>query len=230
MKAFSIFTRVVFIVCVPFFLFTAGIGIAVNSHWLYTAGFEKYNITQVTGISEPELSKAATGLINYFNSGEKYINLQVIKNGQPFTLFNDKEVMHLADVKGLIWLDYKVLIGTFLFLLIFAAFYFRRAANKHHLAQGLLGGGVLTLVMGLALGVGILTGFESLFWNFHLLSFSNDFWLLDPTKDYMIMMFPEPFWYDAFGFVAILTLGLAVVVGALGGVYLRISKIKNQNS
>ncbi len=230
MKAFSIFTRVLFIISVPFFLFTASTGIAVNSHWLYTAGFEKYGIAQVTGISDSELNKAATGLIQYFNSGEKYINLQVAKNGQPFTLFNEKEVLHLADVKALIWLDYKVLIGTFVFLLIFAAFYVRRKANKHHLAQGLFGGGVLTLVMGLALGVGILTGFEQLFWNFHLLSFSNDFWLLDPTKDYMIMMFPEEFWYDAFGFVAILTLGLAVVVGALGGVYLRISKIRNQNS
>jgi uncharacterized protein YneF (UPF0154 family) len=42
----------------------------------------------------------------------------------------------------------------------------------------------------------------------------------------MIMMFPGEFWYDTFGFVAILTLGLAIIVGAMGGVYLRISKIK----
>ncbi len=122
MKVFSIFTKSLFILCMPFFLFTASIGIAINSHWLYKAGFEKYNITQVTGISLPELNKAATGLIRYFNSSEEYINLQVIKDGQPFTLFNEKEVQHLKDVKGLIWLDYKVLLGTFLYLLIYAGF------------------------------------------------------------------------------------------------------------
>jgi integral membrane protein (TIGR01906 family) len=229
MKVFSILTKILFIICIPFFLFTASIGIAVNSHWLYTAGFEKYNITQVTGITLPELNKAASGLIKYFNSGEEYINLQVIKNGEPFTLFNDKEVQHLKDVKGLIWFDYWVLIGTFAYLLIYAGFHERRKANKRNLAQGLFGGGILTIVLGLVLGVGILFGFDQLFWNFHLISFSNDFWLLDPTKDYMIMMFPGDFWYDAFGFVAILTLGLAVIVGAMGGVYLRIiSKIINQ--
>jgi integral membrane protein (TIGR01906 family) len=226
MRIFSLFAKIIFIICMPFFLFTASIGIAINSHWLYSAGFEKYDIAQVTGITLPELNKAATGLIQYFNSSDEYINLQVIKDGQPFTLFNEKEVQHLKDVKGLIWLDYKVLIGTFVFLLIYAGFHVKRTANKRNLAQGLFGGGVLTVVLGMALGIGILFGFDNLFWNFHLLSFSNDFWLLDPTKDYMIMMFPGEFWYDTFGFVAILTLGLAIIVGAMGGVYLRISKIK----
>ena len=119
MKIFSIFAKSLFILCIPFFLFTAGIGIAVNSHWLYSAGFEKYGIPQVTGISMEELNKAATGLIHYFNSGEEYIDLQVIKDGEPFTLFNEKEVRHLKDVKGLIWLDYWVFIGTAVYLLVY---------------------------------------------------------------------------------------------------------------
>jgi hypothetical protein len=65
MKVISIFTKSLFILCIPVFLFTASIGIAVNSAWLYKAGFEKYDIAQVTGISEPELNKAANGLIQY---------------------------------------------------------------------------------------------------------------------------------------------------------------------
>ncbi len=231
MKIISVLAKALFILCVPFFLFTASTGIAINSHWLYNAGFEKYGIEEVTGITMPELNKAATGMIDYFNSGEEYIDLQVIKDGQLFTLFNEKEVQHLKDVKGLIWFDYWVFIGTAVYMLIFTGFHVRRNANKRNMAQGLFGGGILTLVLGAALGIGILSGFEDLFWNFHLISFSNDFWLLDPTTDYMIMMFPGEFWYDAFGFVAILTLGLAAVVGAMGGVYLKmISKIRNQKS
>ena len=31
------------------------------------------------------------------------------KDGKPFELFNQQEVIHLEDVKGLIWLDYRVL-------------------------------------------------------------------------------------------------------------------------
>ena len=40
-------------------------------------------------------------------------------------------------------------------------------------------------------------GFEGLFLKFHEISFSNDFWLLDRSKDFLIMMFPENFFLDA---------------------------------
>ena len=41
------------------------------------------------------------------------------------------------------------------------------------------------------------------------------FWMLDPSKDYLIMLFPEGFFYDAalFGFGAVLL--LAMVVGGI---------------
>jgi len=30
-----------------------------------------------------------------------------------------------------------------------------------------------------------------------MVSFSNDLWILDPSKDYLIMMFPQEFFNDA---------------------------------
>jgi uncharacterized membrane protein len=33
------------------------------------------------------------------------------------------------------------------------------------------------------------------------MSFSNDLWLLDPSKDYLIMMFPQGFFFDAAVFI-----------------------------
>ena len=44
--------------------------------------------------------------------------------------------------------------------------------------------------------VGVLIGFDDLFRQFHLLSFANDFWLLDPRTDHLIQMFPQGFWFD----------------------------------
>ena len=36
------------------------------------------------------------------------------------------------------------------------------------------------------------------FWtSIHLVSFDNDLWLLDPSKDRLVMLVPESFWYDS---------------------------------
>jgi integral membrane protein (TIGR01906 family) len=54
-------------------------------------------------------------------------------------------------------------------------------------------------------GITSLFFFEQMFTQFHLIMFHNLYWLLDPSKDYLIMLFPEGFWVDAvyLGIVAI---------------------------
>ena len=201
---------------------SASLGWVANSPWLYKYGFSKYNISQTTGLAQSELEKAATGLISYFNSDDEYISLTVMKNDETFELFNEKEVAHLRDVKGLIRLDYRLLLGTLIYALGYAGVSLFRRKKKYlsQLAWGLVSGGGLTLALMLALGLGTLLGFERLFLQFHLISFTNELWILDPAKDYMIMLFPQGYFYDAALFCAGITGGLAVILGGAGGGYL----------
>ena len=222
MKILVIATKWLFSLCLPILLLTVSIGWAVNSHWLYKYGFEKYNVSQTTGMAESELEKAATGLISYFNSGEANISLTVVKDGEPFELFNQREVTHLRDVKGLIWLDYWVLLGTLIYTLSYAgaSLFWRRGRYWRWLGWGVVSGSGITLALMLALGLGTLLNFDQLFYQFHLFSFSNEFWQLDPAKDYLIMLFPGGFWYDAAIFCAGITAGLAILLGGMAGGYL----------
>ena len=222
MKILGITSKWLFIMCLPFLLLTASIGWAVNSLWLYQHGFTKYSVSQTTGLPEAELEKAARGLINYFNSDEEYISLAVVKDDQSFELFNQREVIHLKDVKGLIWLGYWVLLGTVIYTLTYAAvsLFWRRKRYWRRLAWGVVGGGSVTFALMLALGLGTLLGFDQLFLQFHLISFTNPFWQLDPSKDYLIMLFPQGFWYDATLFCALVTIAGAVVLSGAAGVYL----------
>ena len=226
MKILVIAAKWIFMLCLPILLLTASIGWGVNSTWLYKYGFEKYNVSQTTGIAEVELEKAATGLISYFNSGEEYISLTVIKDGKPFELFNQREVVHLRDVKGLIRLDYWVLLGTLIYTLSYAgvSLIWQRKRHWRRLAWAVVGGSGITLALMLAIGLGILLNFDQLFWQFHLLSFSNEFWQLDPTRDYLIMLFPGGFWYDAAIFCALATVGLAIILGGVAGGYLLLTR------
>jgi len=218
LKPLIFIARWLFVLCMPALLLSAGIGWAVNSLWLYHAGFVKYNISQTTGLADTELDKAAQGLISYFNSREELINVTVEKDGQPFRLFNEREVIHLKDVKDLFWLDYKVLLGTLLYALAYCGFYLKRRSQWRQLARAVATGSGLTLAIMVALWLGSLINFEQLFWQFHLISFSNDFWQLDPSRDYLVMLFPGGFWYDTVLYIALAAAAMAVMLGgaALG--------------
>jgi len=219
MKTFSMVTRVLLILAIPAFLFSLSIGIALNSQWLYEAGFVKYNIPQVTGITMPELDKAAAGIITYFNNGDEYINVQIIKDGQPYQLYSEdqKEIVHMKDVKALFHLDYKVLLGSFIVMIACLGIILARK-NRRRLYWGLTGGGALTLGIVIALGIGVLTGFfDTLFIKFHEIAFTNTDWLLDPNIDVLVQMFPDGFWQDAVSFIGLLAASSALVIGIIGG-------------
>ncbi len=216
MKILKIIARWVFILCLPALLLTASVSAAMNCRWLYQYGFNKYDVGRVTGLAPAELEKATGGLIRYFNSNEDYISLTVIKDGQPFTLFNEREVQHLKDVKALFQLVYKVLIGTGVYALVFLGISLFWWRDKRRLGWGLLGGGALTLVLMAAVGIMVALDFDRFFLQFHLFSFANDFWQLNPATDYLIMLFPQGFWFDATLFCAGGTALLAIILGGVG--------------
>lgn len=223
MRTFGFIARWLFILCLPVLLLTASIAWAVNSLWLYEQGFDKYRISQATGLSPSELDKAARGLISYFNSGEADINVTVTKDGRTFALFNEREVIHLRDVKELFRLDYRVLLVTLVYALGYAGanLFLKR---RLRLAREVATGAGLTLALMLVLGVGILLDFSGLFLQFHLISFTNDLWQLDPSRDYLIMMFPEGFWADAARYIALATFGMAVTLFGASAGYLLIRR------
>jgi integral membrane protein (TIGR01906 family) len=208
--------RWLFVLCLPVLLLTASVNAASNSLWLYKYGFEKYDVSRVTGLAPAELVKAARGLIHYFNSSDEFISITVLKDGKPFILFNEREVAHLKDVKGLFWLAYKVLLGSLVYALLFVGLSLLWWRDRKLLGGGLFYGGCLTLVLMLVLGLVIAFDFDEFFLQFHLLSFANDFWMLNPATDYLIMLFPQGFWYDAALFCALGTAAGALILGGIG--------------
>ena len=215
-------TRVIFISALPALLVSAVIAFEFNSLWLYKDGFEKYNVSQTTGLAEAELEKAATGLISYFNSDEEYISITVVKDGQPFELFSQREVAHLRDVKQLVRLDYRLLLGTAIYAGAYAGVcLWRRKKLGQRLARAVIIGGSIALGMIIVLGVGsVALNFDQLFTQFHFLAFTNELWMLDPSRDLLIMLFPEGFWYDASMLFGQIVAGVAGTLLGVAGVYL----------
>ena len=218
-KTFGALARGIFILSLPLLLLSASIAIAINSRPLYEYGFERYGVSQTTDLSPAQLDSVTRQLIGYFNSSDEPIAIMVVRDGQEVPLFKQKEVSHLADVKKLIQLDYFVLLGTMVFAAGYAFVSWTR--RRKELALSAITGSGLSLALLLGLGLMASLNFDQFFWQFHLIAFSNDFWQLDPATDYLIRLFPEPFWSDATLFVGLLTAIGALAVGVAGWLYLK---------
>jgi integral membrane protein (TIGR01906 family) len=224
LNIYSNIARWLFIFSLPALIISATVNLEFNSLWLYQNGFEKYDVGQVTGLDEGELEKVASGLISYFNSDEDYISISVSRDGGTFELFNRREIKHLRDVKELVALNRSLFIGTAAYVGIYAgiSLFWRKKRYRHLLARSLFIGSAITLGIIVALGAGsLLLDFDQLFTRFHFIAFTNDLWMLDPSRDYLIMLFPQGFWYDAAVLLGKITAGTAGTLMAGGIIYLR---------
>lgn len=221
MKIFNIVTRWICVICIPVLLLTAGIGIVANglSFWPGEIGSDRYDITQTLAFSglylEPaELKAVYAGLVRYFNSGDEYIDLTVVQDGRTLDLFTPEETIHFKDVKGLLRLDYGLCLGTLAYILAFAGVWFFRLKDRRGLGLGMVWGGGITIASILALVLlDTFYGFGELWYRFHLLFFTNEFW---SAEGYMLMLFPEQFFSDAAIFCVIVMVAGALILGGVG--------------
>ena len=210
------------VIAVPLFLVNASITWAINDSGLYNRGFQKYRISWYTGITESDLRQAGAEIRHYFNSGDEPLSVKAQVLGAEQEIFNQREVVHMRDVKGLVrgvYLSAGASMAYILAVAIGGFAGFGRAFTMQ-LAGLLLWGGLLTLALLLILGLFAAVGFDSLFLKFHQLSFSNDFWQLDPSRDYLIIMFPLGFWFDATMHVAATSVISAIGLSGVSGGYL----------
>lgn len=182
----------------PFALLSSAVRLEMSSLGLYLRGFRVYSVAEITGLSSPQLTEAATRLVRYFNTLAQTPQLVVTHaSGSTFDLYHDYELIHLADVKVLFDINSMVQSVSLLLVvtLILAGFAFGRSADVR---TALRRGSTLTLLLLGFTALAFLMDFQQMFVLFHLAAFDNSFWLLDPLTDYLVMLFPLGFWQDMF--------------------------------
>ena len=211
-----------FVASVPLFLIAGSVIYAVNDAGLYNRGFQRYNVSAMTGITYPDLAQAGADLRHYFNSPREPLSVHTRIYGLERNLFNQREIIHMADVKRLFWGVYAVggITGAYLMILTLGGLIWRRQQYNVSLARYYLKGGILTLVLVLAVGLFSVIGFDTLFLRFHQISFRNDLWMLNPHTDYLLLMFPQGFWLYSTLWVTGMTIIGAMMTVTLSGSYL----------
>ncbi len=120
MSRISWIPTVLFIVAMPLFLVTASVSWAFNSPGVYQRGFEQYHVSSVTGITEADLEQVSEDIRAYFNSRQEPLELRTRVFGRETELFKPREIIHMRDVKRLVWGVYIVAVVSAVYLLAVA--------------------------------------------------------------------------------------------------------------
>jgi integral membrane protein (TIGR01906 family) len=206
-----------FVACLPLLLISSAVRIELNSTRIYERGFDKYGISEVTKLDRAQLSEIAERLIDYFNSRADTPQMTVVdRDGRQFELFHDYELIHLEDVKGLFRAGYRMQAASLAYIILYVLLLLLWEKRRwQDLARGTRLGCMVTLGVTGAAGIAALFSFEQLFIQFHLISFSNPYWMLNPGTDYLIMLFPGGFWQDVALIGGGIIAGEAVLLGGI---------------
>jgi integral membrane protein (TIGR01906 family) len=150
-------------------------------------------------------SYAVNYLIN--NADISYLGNLTFADGKP--LYNERELSHMHDVKGVTQGALKIWYVAVV-LLVALGIWARYGKWWQAYLQGLRRGGWLMIGLVAVLGLFGAVAFWQLFTLFHEIFFQGNSWLFE-YSDTLIRLFPLQFWQDAFLWVGIIAVG-----GALG--------------
>lgn len=207
-----------FVLALLLFLVGADLRSVALNRSFYLDGWSKYRVDQVTGLRPDQLPAVAQSFIDYFQAPPGRMDVEVELGGQRRPLFNERELQHMEDVQAIVrlLLQLQVVAGFYLIGFLAIGLAIERAAFLPHLGRLLLAFTALTIGLVALIGLFSLLDFSQFWYFFHRLAFRNDLWILDPRRDYLIMLFPQPFWFDATIRLAALA-GLETVAAAVLG-------------
>ena len=212
---FSVIQKILFNAALFLAILLSNALIIINTDSFYEFEFNKNNTSLKTGINHNDLFIVVDNIQDFFNekSNEK-IQMTTYINGIEKNLFNSKEIRHMIDVKNLILniklFNYLLWTTVIVILLIKISLSKDKILNTFRIiAKSYFIYSVSILISALIL---LALSFRWIFYFFHIISFNNNLWILDPRTDYLIKIFEEVFFMDAAILIGILTLSYSIII------------------
>lgn len=179
-----------------------------NEHY-FEKEFRKYQVAERVRMDPKDLLTVTDEMMDYLRGDRDDLVVQTTVDGEEREFFNEREKLHMADVRGLFLSAMALRLGAgILTFLLWAVLLWKK--------QGLVLLRMLQWGIGLFLGgLAVLaalaaTNFTKYFAAFHQLFFENDLWILDPETDLLINILPEGFFRDTAFAVLVLFPGVCL--------------------
>lgn len=177
----------------------------------YEKEYAKYGVLNDVHMEMDDLLDVTDEMMAYLRGSREDLHVPTIVDGQPREFFNDREIAHMEDVRGLFLgglalrrISLGLIVACVILLLLLKAD-IRRVLPKMICIGSALFFAVLAVLAGI-----ISTDFNQYFIMFHHIFFNNDLWMLNPDTDLLINIVPEPFFMDTAAHIA-MTYGVSVL-------------------
>ena len=192
----------------------------------YAYEYKKDNTAEKIGMTDEGLMNATDTLLQYIRGGRNNIVFKETINGVNREVFDERETLHMIDVKNLYRKakrvrNFAALGGLFLLL---SLFYGAGKEERKRLPQGFKDGACFMVMLVAFILIWCMVDFNGFWLQFHYLFFDNDLFLLDPSVSVMINMFPEVFFRDL---VMAVILGFCLFMVALKLIVTRFAEGEN---
>lgn len=174
-----------------------------------TIKLNNQSISEYIGISDEQLDELTSFTLNYLNDSNTTLDKQMIIKGKLREVFTDDEKAHMVDVQKLS-INSRYIGGLCLLIYICSLLYLYKNKGLKQLflaTKNVYKGLVIFLLILISW---IVIEFNS-FWNFfhHIFFAGNDLWLLDLSKDILIMIVPPEFFFHL---VSVIVISFVVVL------------------
>ncbi|MBR4164505.1 MAG: TIGR01906 family membrane protein [Solobacterium sp.] len=164
----------------------------------YEYEYKRDQTASYIGMSDEDLMASTNTLLDYLQDKRDDIVIKAKVNGYEREVFDERETLHMVDVKNL----YQNALKARNFMLIFSVLGIilsmmkENGNRKEILWEAFKYGLLLIVIVVVFVLVYALIDFYNFWMNFHYIFFDNDLFLLDPNVSIMINMFPEIFFKD----------------------------------
>lgn len=204
MNLFSLFRLTLTIITSLLFILiiiSGCLNFIVRSSLIYDYNISTYSIESRTSLPLEKIKEINLSIRTYFFDEKELLDVDI---------YSDKEVLHMKDVKSVMSFIFdlsKILSIIFCILTFVLTSYLGVNIYKLIFHSLILFSSILIL-----LGASFLLFFQELFIIFHKIAFNNDLWILNPNKDYLLMMYPEDFFRDVAVLILLSSFLLNVIV------------------
>ena len=171
-----------------------------NDQFLKDDTYSRYNQTFVNNFS--------LNLINYLQAKEELEDY-----------YNEREIIHLKDVKELIDNTIRLLyLVSFILILIFSYLIYKEKYKE--IGKLFYYSGLINLIIILVLTVFFLTNFQNGFIIFHKIFFTNDYWILS-NDSLLVNIFTEYFFMQMLKLILLIVLSLSILFILFGKIFVK---------
>jgi len=203
---------------VPIALVGLGLRVLLTPFFLQVEYNMPYFPPDQYGFTKADRLKWAPYALNYLTNDADISYLANLKFDDGKSLYNERELSHMNDVKRVTQGALKVWYISLAALALLGVWAWAGGWGQAY-RLGLMRGGWLMVILAITIGLIAVVGisidpdlFFRFFAGFHSLFFEGDSWLF-LFSDTLIRLFPIRFWQDAFLFAALIALGGGAALG-----------------